>query len=264
MFYLNQFFKILKKSPVRGFFLVIFSFVLVFSIVQKNYLENQFSKMIPDNQAGDSFFALIASTESYESVARQMNALPGVLKAEVLSEAQISQEVKNILGNLQVDLGDTKLDLNYAGLKVVYTKDLKPRAQELVRDYLTHLVGENNITLGAIKSNDLSGDKRAQFISMIKAWGYSLYLFMVFTFWLISLLLVRNKISEASYILESYQRKRKVGLKVAMNGLLLIFFVSAGLSFILGIPEATNLIVAFAVFLAGIAIHFKKIQWESH
>ena len=264
MFYLNQFFRILSKSPIRGFFLILFSVVLVFSIGQKKYLENQFSKMIPDNQAGDSFYALIASTESYESIARQMNALPGVYRAEVLSEAQINQEVKNILGNLDVSMEDTKLDLKYAGLKVVYAKDLKPRPQELVRDYLTHLVGESNITLGAIKSNDVAGDKRAQFISMIKTWGYSFYLFMIFTFWIISLLLVRNKITEASYILENYQRKRKVGIKVAMNGLMLIFILSVGLTFILGIPELINLAVALAIFIVGIIIHAKKLVWESH
>lgn len=264
MFYLNQFFKILAKSPIRGVCLVLFSVLLVFSISQKKYLSEQFANMIPDNQAGDYFYALIASTEQYASIARQMNALPGVYRAEILSEAQIAQEVKNILGNLDVDLTESKFDLKYVGLKIIYTRDLKPRAQDLVRDYLTHLVGENNITLGAVKSSDMTNDKRAQFIGVIKTWGYSIYLFLIFTFWTISLLLTRYKIAEASYLLESYQRKRKVGLKVALNGLMLIFFVSAALSFILGIPDAINLLIAFGIFVVGVSIHFKKLTWESH
>ncbi|MDD4973436.1 MAG: hypothetical protein PHY93_03750 [Bacteriovorax sp.] len=264
MFYLIQFFKILFKSPLRGFFLFFFSILMVFSIGQKAFLEEQFLKMIPENKAGSYFYALIASTESYQNVARQMAVLPGVHKVDVLSEAQIKDEVKSILGSLQVNLNQTTLDLNYAGLKVIYAKDLKPRAQDLIRDYLTHLVGEGNITLGAIKLNDQSLDKRNQFIGAIKTWGYSLYLFIIFLFWLISLLSVRVKIAEASYLLESYQRKRKVGIKMASFGLSLIFVLSVGSTFILGIPQVLNLSVALMIFVVGILLHSKKYQWENH
>ena len=237
---------------------------MVFSIGQKAFLEEQFLKLIPENKAGSYFYALIASTESYQNVARQMAVLPGVHKVEVLSETQIKDEVKGILGSLQVSLNQTTLDLNYAGLKVIYAKDLKPRAQELIRDYLTHLVGEGNITLGAIKLNDQTLDKRNQFISVIKSWGYSLYLFIVCLFWLISLLSVRVKIAEASYLLESYQRKRKVGVKMACIGLSLIFILSVATTFVLGMPQILNLAVALMIFVVGILLHSKKYQWETH
>lgn len=263
MFYLIQFFKILFKSPIRGFFLFLFSILLVFSIGQKTYLEEQFTKMIPENKAGDYFYALIAASESYQSVARQMSALPGVYKVEVLSEAQIKEEVKSVLGAVQADLTDSALDLNYAGLKIIYAKELKPRAQDLIRDYLTHLVGEGSITLGAVKANDQVNDKRTQFIGMIKSWGYSLYLFIVFMFWVISLLLVRVKIAEASYLLESYQRKKKVGLKMASNGLTLFFLLSAAVTFVLGMPGLPNMLVAMVIFIVGIFLHAKKYHWES-
>ncbi len=264
MFYLIQFFKILFKSPIRGFFLIFFSVLFVFSVGQKAFLEEQFAKTIPENKAGDYFYALISSGESYQTVARQMQALPGVYKVETLTEAQIKDEVKGVLGSLQVDVTDTTLDLNYAGLKIIYTKELKPRAQELVRDYLSHLVGEESITLGKIKTNDQLNDKRSGFITMIKSWGYSIYLFFVFTFWVISLLSVRSKIAKASYLLESYQRKKRVALKMAMNGLTLIFILSVAVTFLLGIPQLLNLVVALAVFLVGISLHAKKYQWESH
>lgn len=237
---------------------------MVFSIGQKSFLEEQFLKMIPENKAGSYFYALIASTESYQNVARQMAVLPGVHKVEILSETQIKNEVKTILGSLQVNLAQSTLDLNYAGLKIIYAKDLKPRAEELIRDYLTHLVGEGNITLGAIKANDQSLDKRNQFIGAIKSWGYSLYLFIVFLFWMISLLSVRVKIAEASYLLESYQRKRKVGVKMASFGLSLIFVLSVGTTFILGMPQVLNLSVALMIFIIGILLHSKKYQWETH
>ena len=263
MFYLNHYFKILIKSPIRGFFLIVFSILFVFSIGQKNYLEEQFTKMIPENKAGDYFYALISASESYQNVGRQMSVLPGVYKVETLTEAQIKDEVKNVLGNLQVDMQEAELNLNYAGLKIILARDLKPRAKDLVRDYLTHLVGEGNITLGAIKTNDQVNDKRAQLIDLIKSWGYSLYLFIVFMFWVISLLMVRSKISEASYLLESYQRKRLVALKMAAFGLIIIFIMSASSTLILGVPEVLNIVLAFVVFLLGIFTHAKRYQWES-
>lgn len=237
---------------------------MVFSIGQKAFLEEQFLKMIPENKAGSYFYALIASSESYQNVARQMAVLPGVYKVEVLSEAQIKDEVKGILNSLQVNLNQGTLDLNYAGLKIIYAKDLKPRAQDLIRDYLTHLVGEGNITLGAIKINDQSLDKRNQFIAVIKTWGYSLYLFIVFLFWMISLLSIRTKVVEASYLLESYQRKTKVSVKMASIGLSLFFILSVASTFVLGMPQLMNLLAALIIFIIGILLHSKKYHWENH
>jgi hypothetical protein len=118
--------------------------------------------------------------------------------------------------------------------------------------------------LGAIKINDQSLDKRNQFISVIKSWGYSLYLFIVFLFWVITLLLVRVKIAEASYLLESYQRKRRVGIKMASFGLSFIFILSAATTFSLGMPQFLNLSIALIIFLVGILLHGKKYQWENH
>lgn len=264
MFYLSQFFKIFFKSPLRGFFLFTFSFLLVFSLGQKKLLEEQFLKLIPENKSGPSFYALIAASESYQKIAQQMQMLPGVYKVETLSEAQIKDEVKSILGSLQVASITDNLDLNYAGIKVVYIKGLKPRAQELIRDYLTHLVSDGNITLGAIKENGEAFDKRTQFITTIKTWGYSLYLAVLLSFWFISLLSLRLKIEEASYLLENYQRKTRVSIKMAMNGMGLIFVLSVASTFVLGMPQLLNLGAAMAVFAVGVLLHLRNLDWENN
>ena len=236
---------------------------MVFSLGQRPFLEEQFMKMIPENKAGSYFYALIASSESYQSIATQMGALPGVHKVEILSETQIKEEVKNILGNLQVEVKEGLVDLNYVGLKIIYARDLKPRAQELVRDYLTHLVGEGNITLGSIKTADQTLEKKNQLIMTIKQWGYSMYLTLVLVFWFLALLSVRSKIAETSYLLESYQRKRKIALKIAIFGLTIVFIVSLSTTFILGMPKVLNIVIAALLFVFGVMIHNKKHQWEN-
>lgn len=263
MFYLKYFFKILIKSPGRGVSLIIFSLLLVFSLGQRPFLEEQFTKLIPENKAGASFFALMSSTEPYQKIASQMTALPGVYKVEVLNEAQIKDEVKSILNTMQVDVKNNLIDLSYVGLKIIYNKDVRPRGQELIRDYLTHLAQEGNITLGAIKSTDALFEKRNLLISNIKEWGYTAYLTLLVVFWGISLLLVRSKIVEASYLLESYQRRNKVGLKMAINGLIFLFICSALMTFSLGMPRFVNLGVAFILFFLGGLLHMKKAEWEN-
>jgi hypothetical protein len=262
MFYLKHFFKIITKSPLRGFFLFFLSILMVFSLGQRPFLEEQFMKMIPENKAGAYFYALISSTESYQTIASQMGALPGVHKVEILSEAQIKEEVKNIMGNLQVEIKDGLIDLNYVGLKIIYARDLKPRAQELVRDYLTHLAGEGNITLGAVKTADQTFEKKNQLITTIKQWGYSLYLIVVLTFWFIAILSLRTKIAETSYLLESYQRKRKIALKMAIVGLTVIFLIATSTTFILGIPKVLNMVIALVLFIVGILLHNKRYTWD--
>lgn len=240
-----------------------FSLLLIFSLGQRPFLEDQFMKMVPENKAGSYFYALIASSESYQTIANQMGVLPGVHKVEILSENQIKEEVKNILGNLQVNVKDGLIDLNYVGLKIIYAKDIKPRAQNLVREYLTHLVGEGNITLGTIKSADQTLEKRNQMIATIKEWGYTFYLVLVATFWLISLVLVKAKIAETSYLLQSYQRKTKVALKMASFGMALFFIIGVAISFSLGLPKFLNLTLALALFIFGILLHTKDYSWDN-
>jgi hypothetical protein len=251
------------KSPLKGFFLFAFSILLVFSLGQRPFLEEQFTKMIPENKAGAYFYALISTSESYQTISNQMSVLPGVHKVEVLSEAQIKDEVKNIIGNLQVNVKDGILDLNYVGLKVIYKKDLNLHSEELIRDYLSRLVGEGNITLGAIKSIDQSLEKKNQLIGSIKEWGFSIFLGLVLIFWTISLLSIRAKIAETSYLLESYQRKSKVALKIAIFGLTIFFIIATSTTFILGMPKILNLLIAATMFAFGILMHTKKYQWEN-
>lgn len=262
MFYLKHFFKILAKSPVRSFFLLFFSVVLVFSLGQKQLIEDQFLKLIPDSKAGASFYALISASESYQSIAAKVGMLPGVHKVEVLNEKQIQDEITNIFGSLQVEMNPTELDLNYAGIKVTFTKDLKPRSQDLVRDYLVRLGAEDTITLGAVKVQDSVQDKRAEFFNILKQWGYSIYVLVVGIFWLISLILVKSKIVETSYILEQYQRKSRIALKLAMSGLGLIFIFSLGLTFVAGMPQLINILFAFGAFAIAVVLHATETRWN--
>ncbi len=261
MFYLKHFFKVLIKSPLRGGFLVLFSILLVFSLGQRKFLEEQFLKLIPESKAGSYFYALVSSSESYQTIISQMGVLPGVHKIELLSEAEIKEEVKNVLGNLNIS--EQVIDLNYVGLKVIYTKDLKPRAQELVRDYLTHLSGEGNITLGAIRTESQVETKKDQLIATIKAWGYSIYLVFISILWSISLFSIRAKISETSYLLENYQRKKNIALKMAILGLGLIFVLSAASTLAVGFPQLLNLGLSFILFILGMISHKKKFQWDN-
>lgn len=262
MFYLKHFFKILSKSPIKSFFLFLFSVLLVFSLGQKQLIEAQFIKLIPDSKAGASFYALISASESYQSIATKVGMLPGVYKVEVLNEKQIQDEINNIFGSLQVEMNPAELDLNYAGIRVTFSKDLKPRSQELVRDYLVRLGSEGAITLGAVKAQDSIQDKRTEFFNILKQWGYSLYLLIVTIFWLISLVLVKNKIVETSYLLEQYQRKNRIALKMATSGLAVIFIFSLALTFVAGIPQMINVLFALGAFVVAIILHATEARWN--
>lgn len=262
MFYLKHFFKILAKSPIRSFFLFLFSVLLVFSLGQKQLIESQFLKLIPDSKAGASFYALISASESYESIATKVGMLPGVFKVEVLNEKQIQEEISNIFGSLQLEMNPQELDLNYAGIKVIFNKDLKPRSQDLIRDYLVRLGSEGSITLGSVKAVDSVQDKRAEFFNVLKKWGYSLYVLIVAIFWFISLVLVKTKIFETSYILQQYQRKNRIALKLAMNGLGLIFVFSLGITFAAGMPQLINILFAFAAFVVAVVLHATDVRWN--
>jgi uncharacterized membrane protein len=44
----------------------------------------------------------------------------------------------------------------------------------------------------------------------------------------------------------------------------LIFLLSVGSTFILGLPQLLNLLAALAVFTIGILLHMRKVDWENN
>ncbi len=263
MFYLNQLGKILTKAPLQAASFVLLSFVMLIGIAQKDYIEKVVFKSIPNQNQGAHFHALISGEENYSRVSRKIEALPGVWGVKVLEKTQIKKQVKTILGSLGSSLSVSLLDLDYAGMKVIFKRGLQVRSQTLIKDYLRRLVGNSKITLGSTKSDSEIEKSRTVFFSLFKKWGVGIFSVIIVIAWFVSLFIFSSKIKETAYLLERFQRKNHIGLKlyVIASGFIIAFSFILNISF--GAPSYLIMTMTSALVLTGTALQVKKHKWQN-
>jgi len=263
MFYLNQLGKIFSKSPLQSISFVILTLMMVVGITQKDHFEKVVFKSIPNQNQGAHFHALIAGQENYSRVSRKIQALPGVWGVKVLEKVQIDKQVKTILGDLGSTISASMLDLDYAGIKVIFKRGLQARSQQLIKDYLQRLVGSSKITLGGTKSDSDIEKSRTAFFSLFKNWGVGVFSVVIICAWFVSLFLFSSKIKETSYLLERFQRKNHIALKLYLMACGFIFALSLLLNVTLGAPNFIVMLMTSCLVLAGSLLQVKKYKWQN-
>jgi len=262
MFYLNTFVQNIKRSPVWGGTYLLATMLLLLSAMNFKTLESVIFKSSNKFNSGPYFHALISGAENHRRISRKLLDLPGVQKVELLGESEIQSQVKNVLSNLDVDMKIEDIDLNYAGLKVILDRNLQNRSQELIRDYLVRLVGESKLTLGAIKAITKAEKLKNQVFSQFKEWGITVVSIGFIVIWGLIGIVFSTLVKKSSYIIEQFQRRKKVGLKVMLSGGILLFFGSLSLTLLLGQISWPGVIFAGMFIIAISSIQVGRLQWQ--
>ncbi len=156
------------------------------------------------------FYAIMPKKINSGYVKRKLLELPGVEKVFVLSEEKVSSQIKSILAGASIEWDEDLMDVNYAGIKVSLSPDLKQSSQDLIRNYLTRLTGKDEVTMGAIKSPEVQKVETKSFYSENK--------FLVLTLlacvaYFIALGMLYRSLKEEAFVYEQYQRKKQIYLK---------------------------------------------------
>jgi len=275
MFYLAQFFKALKIAPVRGGLFLISTFLLLISLGEMDALEKKYFHSENARMTGAYFYALISSKENNLAVARKLRVLPGVEQAITLSEKKIKLEVERLLGAFKKDLAtelqdelhnelkNDLINLEFTGIKVVFQENITQRTQQLIRDYLSRLVGTDKVTLGPIKKPNEEFKKNAQLALFLKDWGIIGVVFLCVLFWFSSLQIFSKVIAKQSYLLEQFQRKKFVRIKILGVGPLLALAFGPLVMFIFGQPQEVNLLFFTGIACLGLMTQLRKSTWNT-
>ena len=261
MFYIIQFFKIIKENFLKGisFFLVSASFILV--VGNWTVLKDRILDLYPDYMKGPSFYALISSGQDYLNIQRKLISLPGISSVKILEKETLKNQTEKIMKNFQLANEDVGI-FDFIGLEVMFDKNINDRGQELIKNYLTKLAGDNNITMGKTTIPPEKDNIKSimDFINQGGWWAVSL----IFSFlWIFSLLIFKKEVKKSSYLIEQFQRKSLVELKILFSGLLIIYFFSAGIIFFSPSPEWISVILIGFFYLVGLVISGGKKAWES-
>ena len=149
MFYIKQYWLVLIKNPIEGFIFALISTMLILSSIYSSDISKRISKELKVSESS-YFYSLIPKRENIARIARKLRAIPFVSKVEIMKKSLIEKQVKKTLKSLDFDLDSHKVNLDYAGLKVIYKAGLEERSKNLIRNYLKRFVGEKKIIMGNI------------------------------------------------------------------------------------------------------------------
>jgi hypothetical protein len=261
MFYIKQFFSIFRDNLLKGtfFFLISFSFVLISG--NWKLIKEKIFELYPDYAKGPSFFALISSDQDYLNIQRKLVSLPGISSVMILEKDEVKEQTKKLVENFQLKDEDLGF-LNFIAVEVIFDKNITVRGQELIRNYLIKLAGENNVTLGKINfppEND--GIKSLlDFINIGGEWAVAL----IFGFmWFFALFILRKEVKKSAYLIEQFQRKNFVEIKILISGTFIFYLISSGLVFLSRSPEWINVFLIGFFFLISLIIKGGKHSWGS-
>ncbi len=204
------------------------------------------------------FHALIDGKENHARISRNLTEIPGVEKVEILPQAEIQAQVQSILTDLKVTIPADMNQLNYNGIKVFLSQGIKDHGQNLIRDYLTRLAGESNITLGNIVNLALPivPTKFKFFYDYLQYITIALF----FVFWFVSFRMIEQPIQKNSYLIEQFQRRKKVSVKTYLSlfGLILGF---ATLPLLIFLEVQWTLTVAVVCLTLPIFLLRRRYLW---
>lgn len=260
MFYLKMYYKVLFKKPLATGMWLAGLAIVFFSFLGKAQINKVLTLEAGPQNHRPYFFAVMPKKVNAEYVKRKLLDLPGVDNVNVMAEESIIGHVKSVLESTQLDWDQGMIDLNYAGLKVFLSPDLKPRSQSLIRNYLTRIAGEKDVTLGAVKKPTQKKSK----VKLGEIFSHFVnYLPLVGVFLLtLSLWSVRAELGRESFIVETYQRRSQVferGVAFAQAPLITIL---AFFAYFYGLPGVVGLVIFSMSLVVILGLGKKSRTWS--
>lgn len=263
MFYLNLFFSVLIKNPIRSLCFVVFGFALSMALTQTERLQKSALKNLPQMGGEPHFFALIDKKVNSESVRRKLMELPGVKAVRNVKDQNIAEKMKTILGDIGVDL-PTEITANVSGLKVSFDAKLEERSQKLIKKYITRLTGEEKVTIGpTIEANKKSQEWLSSFQTSFKVKFGTLILVLGSILYLVFGIALGGELGKEAYLIEQFSRRRNVIEVTAGIGFFTIAALMVAPSIVLGSVSYLGLAVFFSLTMMFYLLTIKR-GWRAH
>ena len=262
MFYLVTFLKILLKTPFKSTIFVLMAWGIVFSSVQNKRLNHLLFKELPDDR--NYFYALILNKKNKNDISRKLNKLPGIDLIKPIAQNVIQKELAKILkySDMEEYLDDSFRQLDYQGLKIVFSRNIKKQSQNLIRDYLFRLVGKENLTLGPIQKHAAAVLNEKKPFMVFKKYSIFYMTGTIALFWILLGISYIGSFHDSAYVIENFQRRRGVSFKTVLSGMLFLFLTGMMLASSLGNMDKRGILMATLPFLFITFLHIRTGEWQ--
>ena len=217
MFYLKEFFKILKSNLLLSTIFVLSSLTLLTISGQQVKIKKLLS-LKKQSSSGPYFNAIVSKNDNIDSVIRRMKNLPGVVSVEKHGASGIQAQISNLKKKFGADVINNLAAVNYKRVKVEVEDGLNAGSLNLIKEYMARLIGKDSVKIGGVKQpNGLKVKKNAFLYKFLTF--FDVYAQIVLGgLWLISTFLILISVRRKAFIIEKFQRKSNTSLKIMLSG----------------------------------------------
>ena len=254
----------LKNFKITGLLFVALTITLTTALHNRSNLK-QFFSLANKTITRPYFNALVTSNVNLSTVARKIRKLPGVELVKVKTALDVKEELGSLKSELDSDVLESLAGINYSSLTIEMGRSLQVRSQDLIKEYLTRLVGKDSVTISDIKTPETIKIKKNDPYLFVNDWGDIYIIAILAIVWLGVCLSFAKYLKNYSYLIEKFQRKSNVGLKIFATGFALVAVVSLLINLYfrpyLAIGEWLFLFLLFSssLFIFGKKIEYKKL-----
>ena len=248
MFYLKEFFKCFQSIPFKVVCLCISSILLGLSITHKDLIQLKIKERFSEEIVTPHFYALLSKKINLKKMKSKLGSLPGIKRINYLDRKKIKKKVNKEVGSLR--LNDVLFKKDYTALKVIFDYDLSLEGQNLIKKYLSRYVGGVDIVIGKTIGEKKYKDRIAkEKIKITKIyWGAVFSPLLIY--WIISFFIFSKGIWKKSYLIENFQRRKNVHLKIMLSGVSFLFSIIVTFSLIKKGSDSIGFLFLIILFLA--------------
>ncbi len=263
MFYLRELARFTKNNLFGQAVFSLLTISLVVTVSNYDSFKIRISNALPSIQNEYYFNALVDGNLNTSSISRKIEGLPGVKAVESISSTKslaVTNQLKEVLA---LDKSDITEIVSMKGLKVVLDEKVSASSTDLIREYLVRLTGKDNVVLGSIRKKIANNESWKNVMTELKKRPLQVLIVVVSLFWLVAFASIMRNLKQISYLIEKFQRKKNVALKMYATNILTSTIVGCIVSFAFFAPDQVLAIIVSSVLLASTAWYsVGKVEWQ--
>lgn len=263
MFYLKELVRFSKNNFLGQTLFSILTISLVVAVSNYKFFEAKISRALPSVQNEYYFNALVDGNLNTNSITRKIKGLPGVKAIENISSSKNLNVTNKLKGVLDLDKNEITEVISMKGLKIILDEKVSESSTSLIREYLVRLTGKDNVVLGGIRKKISNQQSWKEVMNEVKKRPLQFLIVVLSLFWLVAFLSIKKDLKQVSYLIEKFQRKKNVALKMYFTNIFVWTTLGALISFAFFSPNEVLIIVISAMLIASSAWYMLgKLEWQ--
>jgi hypothetical protein len=219
----------MSRNLVASLIFTLLTLVVLMTFSQQRWLKQVFSPEV-DLSNKNYFTAIIDDSVDVQTIERKVSNLPGVSLVKMKNISSTADEVMSNLKGLDIEGMEEVIQGKYYSLKIFLNNQASREGQNLIREYLTRLVGNAQISISSIKTLDLPTRIIKGVVKIARNIGDKVIIGISFLIWTSFAIFFILRLSQYAKVVQFYQRKK--GLLVKMTSILsgILFLIALGVN----------------------------------